>query len=98
MTTYDIIEMTYNKYKNAKITVEEIRDLLLQLDGGSSFFKLSLESELEMFAELHGVCPKCGGKIATINETDASRGEYFGRPVTEKEFDLECKDCGYTVE
>lgn len=98
MTTYDIIDMTYTYCnKNAKHTVEEIRDLLLQLDGGSTFFKMSLEWELALFAETQGVCPKCGSSIVTVNEVDEDRGEYFGTPVVEKEVSLGCSECDYLI-
>lgn len=97
LSTYDIIEMIYKHNKfNAKHTIEDVRDLLLQLDNGSVFFRMSLESELEMFAETKGVCPQCGESIVTISESDEDRGEYFGTAVTEKEITLGCPECGYT--
>lgn len=99
ISTYDIIEAFYIKNeKDIKFTIEDINGIILQLKEGAKYFISSLEEELNMFAEVKGVCPHCGEQIVTISESDEDRGEYFGTPVVEKETTYGCPECGYTIE
>jgi len=94
LSAYDIIEMIHSRYgKDMVTTVEAVNELVELINTVS--FQASLISELEMFTDLHNACPKCGVTIEVLSIGEADRGEYFGTPVTEKEYLHKCPNCGY---
>lgn len=99
MTAYELLEILKDHYKDDKILIEEVNDLLEQMYKGD-WFAYKLDYKLEEYCLGKDICPLCGGDIIEIDRHDEYIGEYQGIPACEtfRVFGCEDNNCSYVVE
>ena len=95
MRLKDVLDLEYDYTENEMDTINEINELIEEIKSNPELAVLHLELERDRFADIDGLCPKCGAELELIELHKEYRGEYQRTPSYETVGNYGCKECGY---